>query len=317
MSQIEKTKISDKKKDVQYPINTYKFKPLSRAKNTAPESFVETITGQFIERRLTNDRDCKIIVTSRGSSTGLGKTTFAIEKCHDIQDFLPIDEEWTAEKNGFIDLRDYITRYKNCKKFNVLLIDEIEYSADSRRAMSNTNVSLSHAWAQLRYRNIVSICTLPSISMLDKRMLELSDLWINVVNRGIALPFYVHVNDFTGKVSRYQITTNPEHDWAPPKSPEILRFKELTEEDQLYEDYQIMQELKDENVRQDTTKSYDKKDVEQAKKSVKRDTRDEIIYKLYENSNDLTYQDIADVTEWSSSTVSDICNRKRKEESND
>jgi hypothetical protein len=64
--------------------------------------------------------------------------------------------------------------------------------------MSNQNVKLSHLWATMRFREIYSIITLPSASMLDKRLKELADLKIVVHNRGTAVAYKTKIDDHDG-----------------------------------------------------------------------------------------------------------------------
>jgi predicted XRE-type DNA-binding protein len=51
----------------------------------------------------------------------------------------------------------------------------------------------------MRYRQITSILTLPTRSALDKRGLELSDIWIQVTRRGHARVHEVGVGDYDGQ----------------------------------------------------------------------------------------------------------------------
>lgn len=228
---------------------------------------IGSVLAALIHYRYKENRDLKILVTSKGSSTGLGKTTLAIVLCY----FADI-HGWTAEEKGFVNIHDYMKTYKNCKPFSALLIDELEHSADNRRAMSNTNVDLTHAWAQLRYRNVVSIGTLPTTSMIDGRLLELSDIWINVIDKGKAIAWYLTVNDISGEIKRYQLR-NPYN-----AEVEIYKWPQLQNED-----YKIMQQRKDDSVRiGKDAQVYDNEEVEQREKQAVKDFRNDIIQELYE-----------------------------------
>jgi len=251
-----------------------------------------SVTGTFIQNRYAENRDAKIIITSKGSTTGLGKTTLAILLC-----YFADEHGWDAETKGYIDVPDYISKYKEVPEHSALLIDEIEQGADSRRAMAQDNVDLSHAWAQLRYRNIVSVATLPSVSMLDKRLMELADLWINCVEKGKAIPHYLTINDYTGKLERYPL--------KHPKTghKEIIVFPKLSNSD-----YRIMQKKKDQNVRiGEEHQTYDKSDLEDAKKKARKAKRDELITQFYESSEvNLSQTDIANIVGLSQSMVGNI-----------
>lgn len=172
-------------------------------------NFQYSVLGMFILYRLINNRDCKIIITSSGSTTGTGKTTLAILLCRFIRyaanDIFNMNKSWSAKEYASVDLNEYFHSYDTADKGDALLPDEIEFGADRRRSMSNENLHLSQAWQILRYKNVVSVATLPSTSVLDRRMLELGDIWINVVMRGRANTYYLTVDDFTGEIIRKRL----------------------------------------------------------------------------------------------------------------
>lgn len=240
-----------------------------------------SVLGTFIEKRYRENRDAKIIITSKGSTTGLGKSTLAIPIC-----YFADRHGWTAEEKGFVDVNDYVQKYKKVPEYSALLLDEIEQGADSRRAMAQQNVDLSHAWATLRYRNVVSVATLPSVSMLDKRLMELADIWINVVDKGKAIPHYLTINDYTGKLERYPL--------KHPKTghKEIITWPQLNNED-----YEVMQELKDKSVRVgEEHETYDADDIDDAKEESKKEARDKLIRMFYNSEyTDLSHKKMSKI----------------------
>lgn len=153
---------------------------------------------KFIEDRLDDDRDCKIIITARNSETGVGKTTLALilAKVHDRNG-------WSHKKH-FHDGHKYANYYLHSSLGDALVVDDFQFNADNRRSTSNINVQLSMYWTIMRTRNVVSIVTLPTTSILDKRFLELADIRINVVEKGVAYPYRIVVNDFTHSVRQWR-----------------------------------------------------------------------------------------------------------------
>lgn len=240
---------------------------------------------------LTNDNDAKIIIQGADSQTGIGKTTLAIKLARQI------DSDWSAEEKAFIDIRKYINAHLNKPEGSALLLDEIEKGADSRRFMSQENVDLSQAWATLRARNIAVIATLPSVSMLDNRMLELADYWILVKRRGLAQPYKVSVNDFTGKVSR-----------NPFPGDEHLTFGDLPAGDV---DKEYLDTLKDEMLMSDETgyisKEKHKAELEKREEEVRKEIRNEFLASL-NHETELSQRDIADLdaVDVHQSTISQI-----------
>jgi len=234
--------------------------------------------GRKAKQKLRTDNDIKIIIQGANSQTGIGKTTLAIELCRFIDE---TDHGWNAERKSFIDIQQYLNSYLEYTPGSALLLDEIGAGADSRRSNSKENVKLSHGWQLLRSRNIATVATLPSTSMLDKRMLQLADYWILVKSRGLAQPYKINVNDFTGVVSR---------DSLPGE--EHIRFPDLRDGDT---DKQYLDQIKDDKVKGDEMASIPmpehREAISNAKDETSKETRDEIITDLY-NHTELTYKEI-------------------------
>jgi len=232
--------------------------------------------GRLCKDKLNNDNDIKVIIQGVNSQTGIGKTTLAIQLCRFID-----RHGWNAEEKAFIDVQRYLNSYLDYPPGSALLLDEIGAGADSRRATSKDNVQLSQGWQMLRNKNIATVATLPSTSMLDKRLLELADVWILVRSRGVAQPYKINVNDFTGAVSR---------DAFP--GDEHIKFPDLNDGDS---DKAYLDEIKDEKVNNGGVSSIPqaehKEKLESAKSEAERELRDEIIRALY-NGTDMTYEDI-------------------------
>lgn len=176
--------------------------------------FQYTTTGKLIIYRLINDRDMKILITSKGKTTGTGKTTLAIALArfvnrvrnslfkgreftdNDGKEYTFEPQEWSAKEYAFMDIWDYLKKYKTALPGDCYITDELEYLADRRDFMTNENKKFSQAWSILRYKNVVTIGTAPGLSDLEKRVPETADLWINVVHPGRANVYYLTFDDF-------------------------------------------------------------------------------------------------------------------------
>jgi hypothetical protein len=141
------------------------------------------------ERRHRNGRDLKCVITQRDSETGGGKTTLAcwLAMCWDRHG-------WDGEEKGTVSVEQFLDTYPDLPPHSVLIMDEAE-QLDARRSMAQQNVDFSEHWMTMRTRQIDSILTLPTASALDKRLLELADIRINVVERGLAYVYRVKVDD--------------------------------------------------------------------------------------------------------------------------
>jgi Rad3-related DNA helicase len=161
----------------------------------------------YRSRKLDN-RDLKIIITSRDSQTGTGKTTLALWLALHFDEYGFQADQVTLHPEEFLEL------YKENPAGSVIIMDEAE-QLDSRRSMSNKNVEFWNLWQTMRYRQITSILTLPTRSALDKRGLELADVWIQVTERGHARVHKIGVGDYDGKTQ--------------PKITETLSFPDISD----------------------------------------------------------------------------------------
>lgn len=252
--------------------------------------------GYEIRQKLNNDNDAKVIIQAENSQTGVGKTTLAIQLCRFV------DEDWDPESTGaYWNVDEYVHdyNYSNISPGSAVLLDEIEMIADNRRSTSNRNLKLSQAWARLRNRNVLNIATLPTVSMLDKRLLELSDYWILVRERGVAQPYRIQVNDFTYTISR-----------QPFDGGEHIHFNKIPKSDP---DYDYIEQKKAEigdNDFETITIDEHKKKVEKAVEKAQREKRNEFIECVY-NHYETTYREIADLEPVSLdySTIAQILNK--------
>ena len=133
-------------------------------------------------------RDLKVVITQRNSGTGGGKTTLAGWLC------LNWDQSWSAEQRATLDPDEFIGKYPELPAHSCLLLDEAE-ELDARRSMAEQNVEFAKNWMMMRTRQIDSILTLPTASALDKRIKELADVRINVIERGLANVYKIRIDD--------------------------------------------------------------------------------------------------------------------------
>jgi hypothetical protein len=85
--------------------------------------------------------------------------------------------------------------------------------------MQSENIEFSKNWMMMRTRQIDSILTLPTAGALDKRLLELADIRINVTARGQANVYRVKVDDhdreatewFLEEISWPDLSNHPEY----------------------------------------------------------------------------------------------------------
>jgi len=217
---------------------------------------------QFVDR-MEKSRDLKIIITASDAQTGVGKSTLAFwlaASWHPIY----TGEEWTADTGATYDVAEFLERYRELETGSVLLMEEAE-QLDARRSMAGENVDFSHYWMAMRVRQVVSILTLPSTTALDKRLRELSDVWINVKRRGLAEVHQSQIDDYKQKLWNEPVE---QIEW-----PDVSSHEEMKKIDQ----------LKEEKIERGLTDVASDDDDEVDPDEVKREEKQAIAQRLREN----------------------------------
>lgn len=245
--------------------------------------------NRIIENRKRDNRTLLGSIVARDAQTGTGKTTLAVQLAKHID-----ENGWTADM-ATLDPDTYADKYtsEDTPKRSCLILDEAEQAADNRRSSSHGNVKLSHLWATMRYREIYSLTTLPSASMLDKRLKELADLYIVVVERGVAVVYQTKVDDTEGENFLRRLHRVR---WQPlDDDPEYQKLTEKKAE-------------RMENYSENYAYGDDEEEIDpdQVRHEAEMEKRNELIERMADL--DFTQKEIADVVELDRSTVSRILN---------
>jgi hypothetical protein len=214
---------------------------------------------QLYLERMNRGRDLKVIITATDAQTGVGKSTLGFGLAATWHPIFA-GEPWTAEEGATFDVSEFLDRYTDLPTGSVLMMEEAE-QLDARRSMAGTNVDFSHYWMAMRVRQVVSILTLPSTTALDKRLWELSDVWINVKRRGSADVHECQINDYQQKLWNEPVETV---EW-----PDLSDHPEMRAVDDLKQE-KIGRELSDVKEEEETIDP----------KEAKRETKVEIAQEL-------------------------------------
>jgi hypothetical protein len=249
-----------------------------------PPNHPLTRLTQMWQKRQSDGRDMKVITTARDAATGTGKTTLAVV----LSKFFD-ENGWSADK-ATLSPEKYVEKYTELEPGSVLLGDEAEQMADPRRAMTEQNVTLTQYWATMRQWRVSTIVTLPSASMLDKRLKELMDVRINVQERGLAVAYEKKVDDHSGQIKE--------------KRMHRIRWDALDGD----RDYQQLNQKKRERMENYNDRAYymsdDSAELQDPDVAVQ-EYRDERI-RHAANELDLTQSQIADVFDLSRPRISQI-----------
>lgn len=227
-------------------------------------------------------RMMNVIVTARDSQTGTGKTTLAVALAHEWD-----EQGWTAEK-ATLDPSEYQDMYHEVEEGAALILDEAEQAADNRRSMSDQNLTLSHLWATMRFRQVSSVITLPTVTMLDKRLKELADYRIHVVKRGLGKVYKVKVED-TGQHNIFEVNTGW-IEWGARDDDE---------------EYQRLSEKKAERMQDYSVGDEGDEGDEITPERARKEKRNELIEEMTDH---LTHEEIAEVVGLSRPAVTQILN---------
>lgn len=279
-----------------------------------------SVLARLLLYRINNDMEAQILITGKSATRGLGKTQLAIclakwlhrcvicESCGFVWPYTdPIcprcEEEdpgwramptWSYEDNAFLRVNRYIDACLSTSR-EVMLFDEIEYAADSRRAMTHENVDLSQALMTLRWKSNIMIATLPTASVLDGRIEQLADVWVNIVRRGDANAYHLWTNDFP-PYQRSRIRMTLENGWV-----ETIHWDPIDDDP----DYQKLTADKERLVRSSGDELNE--EMQEAMKQRLRENKIEIIERLLERT-EITQRTIASAFDVAQGWVSQINN---------
>lgn len=132
--------------------------------------------AEKIKERIANNFDANIIVTG---GTGKGKSTLIYQLLEEFDDF-KIKDKLTYDRTEIIHL------IKDFKK-SYIWADEMVSAGFKRNFFEREQISLIQTLTQYRSNQNVFICALPIFWTLDKELLKLFCIHINVVSRGVAV----------------------------------------------------------------------------------------------------------------------------------
>src|SRR6056297_2530602 len=173
--------------------------------------FAEVLT------RLVTGRDANIVITA-SSETGVGKSTLAVTLA------LLLDQHgWRAEKAAIGAAQDYDRLYDSVDPGSVVILDEAEEAADSRRGMTSESVSLAQSFAAKRYKQVFSILTAPTKSWIDKRLgSDSADFWLQAQE--------TELGRVKGEARCYRLKTNEHYERDFTKKTETIDWPDISDE---------------------------------------------------------------------------------------
>jgi hypothetical protein len=250
--------------------------------------------GKLYRKRVAQRRDLTVLVSDWNLERGSGKTTLALRLAAACD---RTDEGVTPDK-ATLSAPELTDAYTSQPVGSALVFDEAEAGASNRRAMSSVNEAMRRIIGMGRVEQKYLFLTSPGVHQVDKDVRNMCDIWVFVRELGEAQMFRVRYNPIGG----HELT----HDWGtltwPGDLPGVLEstYEHLTREKR--------RRLRGEG---DEGQGYVPagevaEAADEARAEAERATRDELLANIYERTEDMTQQELADAVGLSRSRLADI-----------
>jgi hypothetical protein len=250
--------------------------------------------GNLYRKRVAQNRDLTVLVASWDLERGQGKTTLAMR----LAAACDRTEDGITEDKASLSARELTDAYTREPPGSSLVFDEAMGEVSNRRSMSSVNEAMRAIIGMGRVEQKYLFLTAPGVHQVDKDIRAMCDVWILTRELGEAQMFRVKWNPF----ANHEQT----HDWGTLKWP-----GDLPGELEPTYDYLTREKRRRLRGEGDDGKGYVEaenveKAAEQAAEDAERQKRDEMIRRIYANSEDMTQQDLADAVGLSRSRIGDI-----------
>jgi len=250
--------------------------------------------GKLHRKRVAQGRDLTVLVSDWNLERGSGKTTLALrlaDACDRTEDGLTSDKATLSAP----ELTDAYTREN---PGSALVFDEGQAGVSNRRAMSGVNEAVRRIVGMGRVEQKYLFLTAPGVHQIDSDIRAMCDVWVFVRELGEAQMFRVRYNPF----GNHELTDDwGTLYWTGDLPGNLSRvYDELTAEKRR----RLRGEGEDGEGYIDTEDA--EKRVAEATERAERQTRNDLLRRIYENTGDMTQQELADAVGLSRSRVADL-----------
>jgi hypothetical protein len=259
-----------------------------------PELPEDCPLGRLYRKRVAQRRDLTVLVADWNLERGSGKSTLALR----LAAACDRTDEGVTEAKATLSAQELTQAYTAQPAGSSLVLDEGEAAVSNRRAMSGVNEGLRQIVGMGRVEQKYLFLTAPGVHQVDKDIRNMCDIWVFVRKLGEAQMFRVRYNPF----GNHEIT----QDWGTLRWPADLPGP-------LEDTYEYLTREKRRRLRGegDEGAGYVAADdaaetAAQAAETAERQKRDELLARIYHNTDDMTQQKLADSVGLSRSRVADI-----------
>jgi hypothetical protein len=258
---------------------------------TLPESCP---LGKLHRKRVAQGRDLTVLVADWNLERGSGKTTLAMRLAAAMD---RSDDGFTRSK-ATLSAEELTDAYTREAPRSALLLDEGQAAASNRRAMSGINEAVRQVVGMGRVEQKYLLLTAPGVHQVDKDIRNMCDVWVFVRRLGEAQMFRVRYNPFGG----HELTD----DWGTLSWPGDLpgRLEAIYDDLTAEKRRRLRGEGDDGQGYVDSDTAADR--AEEAAAEAERQKRDELLREVYQNTDDMTQQELADSVGLSRSRIADI-----------
>jgi hypothetical protein len=250
--------------------------------------------GKLHRKRVAQGRDLTVLVADWNLERGSGKTTLAMR----LAAAMDQTEAGFTQSKATLSAEELTDAYTREPARSALLLDEGQAAASNRRAMSGINEALRQIVGMGRVEQKYLLLTAPGVHQVDKDIRNMCDVWVFVRRLGEAQMFRVRYNPF----GNHELTD----DWGTLTWP-----GDLPGDLQATYDYLTREKRRRLRGEGDDGQGYvdaatAAEQAAEAREEAERQTRDNLLRKIYAQSDDITQGDVAGAVGLSRSRVADI-----------
>lgn len=250
--------------------------------------------GKLHRKRVAQSRDLTVLVADWNLERGSGKTTLAMR----LAAACDRTEEGITEEKASLSAKELTDAYTREQPGSSLVFDEGQAGVSNRRSMSSVNEAMRQIIGMGRVEQKYLFLTAPGVHQVDKDIRAMCDVWILVRELGEAQMFRVQWNPFGEHVET--------HDWGTLTWPGTLPAELSSTYDYLTREKRRRLRGEGEDGEGYVNAEDAAQNAEKAAQDARRQKRDEMLREMYQNSDGMTQQDLADAVGLSRSRVGDI-----------
>ena len=266
---------------------------MSTTDSTIPHASTSPL-ARLHRKRVAQNRDLTVLISDWNLERGSGKTTLALR----LAEACDRTAEGVTPDKCTLSATELSNAYTSLPGGSSLILDEAEAGVSNRRSMSGINEAMRRVIGMGRVEQKYLFMTTPGVHQVDKDIRAMCDVWIFVRELGEAQMFRVNFDPFLG----HELT----RDWGTihwtGELPGTLgeAYQQLTEDKR--------KRLRGEGEDGDGYVKAEKleKKTEQARETARRQKRDELIREIYDSSESMTQQELADAVGLSRPRISGI-----------